>query len=337
MPYTNPRQIERQRALAMQLSSQPQGIGRGASIAHILRNLGAYQGGRAASRSEEENQRIRQREMAALLGGLQGDAAPAGGMGPVREAGNLPQFESDVGDIATQFQLQQAIQAAKPRKAPTTRTVREGTESVQQQWSPTTQQWTEVGRGPTHRKPDQTTVNLSADKKYLSERAKSQSEAFGELEKQADTAVKSNKALTRFKNASPDSTEGGAQPVIDGVKNFLVSFGADFDSLKSLADMQSGIASIKASFMRELGARGLTDTDMRILGQALPEISTSHEARTLVADIVMRNNEGVIGDYLKAVQQENELYPDYQFIRPRWLQDQQRLLEARQEMQKRGM
>jgi hypothetical protein len=310
------------------------GRGKGSGIAHILRNLGAYQGGRQAAASEEENQRIIQQERGQLAEILRNQAAgePTAnlGVGPLREGG-LPSFQSPVGDIALQQSVNEATQAAKQRNKPTDYNkpfLPDGSPNpAYQEYQKDLRQ---LGR-------PQTTVNLGADKKYLSERAKSQSEAFGELEKQADTAVKSNKALTRFKNASPDSTEGGAQPVIDGVKNFLVSFGADFDSLKSLADMQSGIASIKASFMRELGARGLTDTDMRILGQALPEISTSHEARTLVADIVMRNNEGVIGDYLKAVQQENELYPDYQFIRPRWLQDQQRLLEARQEMQKRGM
>ena len=51
----------------MALSQQPQGKGKGAGIAHILRALGSYQGGKQASKKEKENQEIDQQEMARLL------------------------------------------------------------------------------------------------------------------------------------------------------------------------------------------------------------------------------------------------------------------------------
>ena len=119
MPYRSPRSIERQRALSQSLANQPMGRGKGSGIAHILRNLGAYQGGRAASRAEEESTGIRQEELARLLREIQNPPQPElqqlnGPEGLVSDLSPPPQpYQSDVGEMATMHQLGLARDKAK--------------------------------------------------------------------------------------------------------------------------------------------------------------------------------------------------------------------------------
>lgn len=73
MPYTSPNSIQRRRAMAQQMAGQRQGRGKGSGLAHILRNLGAYQGGRFAAADEAANSALKQKEMAQLLRAVTND------------------------------------------------------------------------------------------------------------------------------------------------------------------------------------------------------------------------------------------------------------------------
>lgn len=156
---------------------------------------------------------------------------------------------------------------------------------------------------------------------YLTKRSEDQGVSFGELEKKAESSWNQITELERFKEASKRGDHGGAAPIVAGVKNFLTTFGFDFDSLKDTAVIQQAIGSILGNKMAELGARGLTDKDMEILREALPRLETSHEAREVVADIMIKDARKNLKDYADAVKQENIAYPGNKFRRPRFWRD----------------
>lgn len=145
--------------------------------------------------------------------------------------------------------------------------------------------------------------------------------AFSEAEKAAQSAYSANKALDRFVAASATGDAGGAEPIMTATKNFLSSFGFEFDSLKDVASMESAVNQILGAKMAELGARGLTDKDMQILVAMLPQVETSREARETVAEIVRRSNESVIQDYEFLRTQRDSMFPDHKFMTPRWLNE----------------
>jgi hypothetical protein len=62
--------------------------------------------------------------------------------------------------------------------------------------------------------------------------------------------------------------------------------------------------------MAELGARGLTDQDMKVLRMALPRIETDRVSREAVANIVKKANQFTISEWESQRASEAEIYPD---------------------------
>ena len=163
-----------------------------------------------------------------------------------------------------------------------------------------------------------TNVMAPGENKYVETRAAQQAATMGELEKSAESAYRANQALSRFVASSAAGDAGGAQPLITGVKSFLSSFGFDPAGLTDTAIMQQAVGDILGAKMAELGARGLTDKDMQVLRDALPQVNTSHEARVAVADIIKKANENTLREYDTQVQYEEQTYPEMNFRRPSW-------------------
>ena len=78
---------------------------------------------------------------------LPGQQAP----GAMRQHLMTQNPESGYGPALAEYAMRQQLEnqraANKPPRAPTTRTVWDGKERVQQEWNPYTRKWTEVGRG----------------------------------------------------------------------------------------------------------------------------------------------------------------------------------------------
>jgi hypothetical protein len=83
--------------------------------------------------------------------------------------------------------------------------------------------------------------------------------------------------------------------------------------------MQSAVSEILQNRMREHGARGLTDADMKILKSHLPTIATSRESRVNVANILKKQNDYDIRLYDEELKWQEENYPDIKTRVPSWL------------------
>jgi hypothetical protein len=153
---------------------------------------------------------------------------------------------------------------------------------------------------------------------YRAAREMQNVEYMKESRKTAGTAIKNNRSLSRMFAASKDGREGGAADILSKIQNMFVSFGVPADGLEDVATMQQAVGAIKAEYMSELGARGLTDKDMEILSVALPRMETSREAREKVITILKKENNLKIFGYLDQVADEEERYPGVKVNRPSW-------------------
>jgi len=108
-------------------------------------------------------------------------------------------------------------------------------------------------------------------------------------EESADSAFSKINSMNRILNLSPDAPQGALQPLITNVQNLISSFGYEIKDLNNAQVVNSTINSILANFMKELGARGLTDSDIRIIGDSLPRLNTSKAARDEVAKILIKS------------------------------------------------
>lgn len=165
--------------------------------------------------------------------------------------------------------------------------------------------------------------------KYADKRQEGRATAMAELEKSAENSYKQIIALDRFSEASKNGTEGGAQPIITAVQGFISSFGYTPESLKNVRVMEQAIGDILGSKMAELGARGLTDQDMKILREALPRVATDRESREIVAGILRKSHESTLAEYHNMRQEEARIHPDLSAQMPEqvWYKD----YKARQE------
>ena len=104
-------------------------------------------------------------------------------------------------------------------------------------------------------------------------------------------------------------------------KNFLASFGMDSESLTYETVMDQARAGTLVAYMKEMGARGLTDKDMEILNRSLPRLNTSREARKAVAEVMIRNYDKSLKEfshnYNTVMTNKPELAPIT--IKPLWL------------------
>lgn len=159
---------------------------------------------------------------------------------------------------------------------------------------------------------------------FWKETAGARAKRLAEGEKAAEAAADNLASLNRFLAESKKGTAGGAQPVITGVQNLLSSFGFSSAELTSTITMSQAIAANKAAYMKQLGARGLTDQDMKILGEALPKVDTSRTAREEVARILIKSNKATIDRWYKDHQATyRNAPPGMEFLRepPAWYQD----------------
>ena len=97
--------------------------------------------------------------------------------------------------------------------------------------------------------------------------------------------------------------EGAFAPLFKGVLSGLESIGFDSDTLADSELFASQVAAIKIEDMRALGARGLTDTDMKIIADAYPQISLSSEARTTILDVLEKSQYKMV-DFFKEEQKK---------------------------------
>lgn len=331
--------FETQRRLAdvlRQQAAQPIQAGNGpVSWTQGLEKLaqGLY-GGRLANlanQGEQKQQRLQSMELEQFMRALKGERAA----GPL-QPGVMPSFQTpQVQGMAAQWAMEQA-------KPPEAYTLSPG-------------QVRFVGERPVATAPEKTDYNKpflpdgspnllyqdyqravseagapstriennmapQANSAYLNQRAGAQAETMGELERSAASAHQANIALDQFMEASVRGDDGAAQPFITGAKNLIASFGFAPDSLSDTAKMEQAVGQILGAKMSELGARGLTDQDMKVLREALPRVNTSHEARMQIADIIKKANARTITEYVTQANTEQERYPEYQFMRPSWFQ-----------------
>ena len=341
MPFTSKSELDRQRALIDKLRSSPtraptEGFG---ALAQIINS---YRGGKLSkdlSEKEAENKTIQQREMQQLLRVLGGGGetpnapqprpnlgAPQAGSPSQRPQG-APQILPSQGQQyqspqAQQIALQAALQNAQEQRSARIARQKQQDKPVNynQPFLPSGepnvdfqeyQQNLRASRGPS------TTVNVDrGNNKYLEARGTAQAQAMGELEKSATSAFQANQAIDRFVEASEGGTAGGAQPLVSGVQNFLSTFGYQPSELTNVATMEQAIGQILGQKMQELGARGLTDQDMKILRESLPRVETSQNARVEVSRVLKKANEQKIDQYMRNAQREQEAFPGRQFFRP---------------------
>ena len=167
------------------------------------------------------------------------------------------------------------------------------------------------------KRPTASDVNVSAnaavpkgDTKYAEKRMSDAAEGMTALTKSAESSYKGNKALDRFLAASNTGTQGGAQPIITGVQNFLSSFGYAPSELKDVRQMEQAIGDMLGHKMEELGARGLTDKDMEVLRESLPRVNTDRAARENIVRILKVTNNNIISEWEGQRSQEFQTYPE---------------------------
>lgn len=139
--------------------------------------------------------------------------------------------------------------------------------------------------------------NMPGVDKFADEWAKMEVGNYGENMKSAESASLGIEAMNRFMENNDLASEGAVQPLFTFFKNFMSSFGMDSQSLTAETIMDQSAKGTLAQYMRELGARGLTDTDMKILAQVLPQLNTSKEARMEVANIMMKNYDKTLSTF----------------------------------------
>lgn len=165
-------------------------------------------------------------------------------------------------------------------------------------------------KGPLATASASVTPEARGDTEYFKTRLAAQATALDELDKSADSAYKNIRALDRFVASSKGGTAGGAQPIISATQNFLASFGFESDALKNVRQMEQAVGQILSNYMQELGARGLTDQDMKVLAQSLPRVATDKQARQSVADILKKSYEFTIKQWEHARAEEARIHPE---------------------------
>lgn len=156
---------------------------------------------------------------------------------------------------------------------------------------------------------------------YTSARMADQAEIMTKASTSADTAFENNLSLDQFMLDSAEGREGGAAPILSSVQNFMTTLGFTAEGLEEVAGMKQSEATILARYMEALGARGLTDKDMEILRETLPQMGTSREAREKVVRILKRNNNEKLFKYVNAMDKEKLAFPDMYQNEPSWYED----------------
>ena len=151
------------------------------------------------------------------------------------------------------------------------------------------QQGQELYRSPYTGPETDVNITMPGSDKFADEWAKLEVGNYGEHLKAAESAAVNKPAMQRFLASSDLASEGTIQPLFSFVKGVGTSFGLDFESLTAENIGNQANSEILSRFMRELGARGLTDQDMKILRESLPKMTQSKEARESVANIMLKS------------------------------------------------
>jgi len=148
-----------------------------------------------------------------------------------------------------------------------------------------------------------------------------QSEELTKMKGRGHTAWVSNRSLDRFVKESDTAYGGTLAGVMTQAQRFFASFGAEFENLKSADAMTSALNGLMATKFEELGARGLTDPDVKILFAHFPYINTSPESRVNVARILKKSNDYVVRQYSEKLRwiRSPDGYPDSKQQVPSWL------------------
>ena len=125
---------------------------------------------------------------------------------------------------------------------------------------------------------------------------KASEEAAKSIEKQIDEAATSarlagSRLLSHLKvlEANPTAFQGGLAPFATQVGNVLSSVGIKVEGTTPAQIIEQVASTNLYAFMSAMGARGLTNEDMMILRQMLPQVGTSREARQAVSRILIKD------------------------------------------------
>ena len=231
--------------------------------------------------------------------------------------------------------IESQIEARGKRKPPKTREIKRDQEIITEQWDEINEEWVEQETAP--RFKDTSAIDLAQQDEYAKARQKQAADLISDQRKSADTAVVGRRKMDQFLAASALGREGGFQPVLNAVENLFTTFGYEAEDLKDEAVMQQAIQYVQANYMRELGARGLTDKDMQILAQTLPNVATSKEAREAVAAIMKKTYDYTINDYMGALDAEAETYPQLKIAKPTWYEGERQRYDIHMEKKRRGL
>ncbi len=230
----------------------------------------------------------------------------------------LSDQEHDIGRDNAKFAQEDATQTAKFDQEDATQTARFDQEDAVYDQTRKDKRYDERvarERAPQLEKEQAAAASRQA---YLAAREMQNVDYMKDYRKSAGTAVKNNRSLTRMLGASEDGREGGAADIISQVQNLFVSAGGSAEGLQDVSTMKQAVAAMKAEYMHELGARGLTNEDMEILAVALPKMETDRASREAVIKILRKENHIKIYSYIDQINQEKENYPGVKTNLPGW-------------------
>jgi len=152
-------------------------------------------------------------------------------------------------------------------KAPTVKEFDEGEETVTRQWSPSTQKWDEVARGPRY-KPPSTTVNVSPQGKLDIETAKTVIHSMPKLQEEAVTA---STGLIRL-NRMTELIQAGAGGKVGQLKAALAPWaeaaGIDSASFNEAQEYELLATTLQGSFrLAMVGSGQVSDYEQRLLSK----------------------------------------------------------------------
>lgn len=122
-------------------------------------------------------------------------------------------------------------------------------------------------------------------------------EVLTDLREGASYAENDLAMLDQIEATSDQSPQGSLGNVFNYISGVFQSIGIPTEMYTDANVFQASSNAILANYMRQLGARGLTDTDMKILASTLPRFEQSREARQEVIGILRKAKLRTIDKY----------------------------------------
>jgi len=160
---------------------------------------------------------------------------------------------------------------------------------------------------------------------------------YNEGARAAKSAVQGVRNMDTIIEATNSGTFSGTlAPAFESIAGVLVSLGADnsraYDNTQLIAQARAGSL---ANYMKELGARGLTDADMKVLSEYLPRMENSPEARLKVAETFKEASYRSIESQMQRYEQDMEMNPNIR-SKPVWYDEQKKLALIRELKRREG-